>query len=119
MLTSTRRRAAQRGLSIVEMMVGVTIGLLVVAGATMVVSTQLLDNRQLMVETQVQQDLRAAADIITRDLRRAGYTSNPQNGVWYKGTAQVACNRFGGDFTSCIMPSMRYRSRNLFASGSR
>jgi prepilin-type N-terminal cleavage/methylation domain-containing protein len=73
----------QRGLSLVEMMVGLAVGLLVVAGATMVVTTQLGDNRRLLLETQLQQDLRAAADIITRDLRRAGsWTDTARLSLW-------------------------------------
>jgi len=81
------RQRRQRGLSIVELMVGVAIGLFVVAAATMLVSTQLSDNRRLMLETQVQQDLRASADIITRELRRAGHWAKARDGVWYAGNA--------------------------------
>jgi prepilin peptidase dependent protein B len=79
------RPRRQRGLSIVELMVGVAIGLFVVAAATMLVSTQLSDNRRLMLETQVQQDLRASADIITRELRRAGHWGKARDGVWFEG----------------------------------
>jgi hypothetical protein len=53
-------------------MVGIAVGLFVVAAATLVVSSQLSDNRRLLLEVQVQQDLRTTADIITRELRRAG-----------------------------------------------
>lgn len=67
-----RARARQRGLSLVELMVGITVGLIVVAGASLLLSGQLLENRRLVAEAQVQQDLRATADIITRELRRAG-----------------------------------------------
>lgn len=77
-----RPGAKQRGLSIVEMMVGLTIGLIVVAAASQVVVTQLNDNRRLLVEMQLQQDLRAAADIITRELRRAGAWNAAENGIW-------------------------------------
>lgn len=73
----------QRGLSLVELMVGIAVGLLVVAGATMVVANQLGDNRRLLLETQVQQDLRAAADIVTRELRRAGgWEDQARLGLW-------------------------------------
>ncbi len=72
----------QRGLSLVEMMVGVAVGLFVVAGAATVASTQMVENRRLLLETQVQQDLRAALDIITRELRRAGYDTYPESKVW-------------------------------------
>lgn len=68
----------QRGLSIVELLVGVAVGLIVVAAATMMVSTQLADNRRLLLETQLQQDLRATADLVSRDLRRAGFWWNAQ-----------------------------------------
>jgi prepilin peptidase dependent protein B len=83
-----------RGLSLIEMMVGVTVGLFIVAGATLLVSNQLGDSRRLMLETQVQQDLRATADIIVRDLRRAGYWGESQAGVWYDGTPGLAVNPY-------------------------
>lgn len=66
----------QRGLSIVELMVGITIGLFVLAGASMVTVNQLADNRKLLLEAQIQQDMRAAMDIIMRDVRRSGYWAN-------------------------------------------
>jgi type IV pilus assembly protein PilW len=66
-------RRAQRGLSIVELMVGVAVGLTIAAAATLMVASQLADTRRLLVETQIQQDLRATADQIARDLRRAGF----------------------------------------------
>ncbi len=84
----------QRGLSIVEMMIGITIGLLVVAAASLVVSTQLADNRSLLIETQVQQDLRATADIVTRELRRAGSWNGAAKGVWYVGGPTPLANPF-------------------------
>jgi len=87
-------RAAQRGLSLVELMVGVAIGLFVVAGATMLVSNQLGDNRRLLLETQIQQDLRAASDIIVRDLRRSGYWGAAQTGVWNAGVVAVSTNPY-------------------------
>jgi len=65
-------RTAQLGVSLVELMIGITVGLFVVAAASALVANQLGDNRRLLLEMQVQQDLRASMDIITRQLRRAG-----------------------------------------------
>jgi type IV pilus assembly protein PilW len=73
---------SQRGLSLVELMVGIAVGLFIVAGASVVVSTQLADNRSLLLETQLHQDLRATADIITRELRRAGAEESAASHVW-------------------------------------
>lgn len=72
----------QRGLGLVELMVGITVGLIVAAGASMVAVNQINEHRRLMLETQLQQDLRVAADLLQQDLRRAGYRGQAELGVW-------------------------------------
>lgn len=66
-----RRAGHVRGLSLVELMIGIAVGMFVVAAAATLVATQLTENRRMQLELQVQQDLRATADIITRELRRS------------------------------------------------
>jgi prepilin peptidase dependent protein B len=89
----SRSRAA-RGLSLVELMVGIAVGLMVVAGASFVAVNQIGDNRRLLLETQIQQDLRAAADMVARDLRRAGYWGAAESGVWEGNDPSVAPNPY-------------------------
>jgi prepilin peptidase dependent protein B len=72
-VNSASKPFGQRGLSIVELMVGVAIGLFIVGGAVKLFIDMFSNNRRLLIETRVNQDLRAAADIIARDIRRAGY----------------------------------------------
>lgn len=72
----------QRGLSIVELLVGVAVGLFIVGGAVKLFVDYLSDSRRVLLETRVNQDLRAAADLLVRDLRRAGY--------WQEATAGIA-----------------------------
>ena len=95
-LNARRRhvRSLQAGLSIVELMVGVAIGLVIVAAAALLMTGQLVENRRLLVETQLQQDLRGAADIITRELRRAGTGQDTEalDTIWYAGTPEVRYN---------------------------
>lgn len=62
------------GFSLVELMVGLTVALLIVAAATAMLSAQLADQRRMVLAVQVEQDLRATADLIARDARRAGYS---------------------------------------------
>lgn len=83
------RSSRQRGISLVELLVGLTVGLIVVAGASAISASQLSDTRRLLLETQIQQDLRAAADIMTRELRRTGSTAynNASLGTIWKTTA--------------------------------
>jgi len=67
------RSHRQRGLSIIELMVGVAIGMFIIGGAIKLFVDMFGNNRRLLIETRVNQDLRATADIIARDMRRAGY----------------------------------------------
>lgn len=87
MKTGAIGNARQVGLSLVELMVGITVGLFVVAAATSLVTSQLTENRRLLLETQLQQDLRASADIITRELRRTGSWAAANETLWYPGSS--------------------------------
>ncbi|WP_280151068.1 prepilin-type N-terminal cleavage/methylation domain-containing protein [Piscinibacter sp. XHJ-5] len=64
---------SERGLSLVELLVGLALGLIIVAAATTLLIGRLQAHRALLLQSRLMQDLRVAADIVTRDLRRAGY----------------------------------------------
>lgn len=85
---------ASRGMSIVEMLVGIAIGLFILAAATMLVSNQLGDNRRLMLETQIQQDLRATMDMVVRDVRRSGHWYHANSVAWPSSGGAVATNPY-------------------------
>ena len=93
------RKSSVCGMSIIELMIGITIGLFILAGATLVVTGQLSEGRRLLTDTQIQQDLRAASDIIARDVRRAGYTGRASLNVWPKAIADGLVNPYA-DMTS-------------------
>ena len=73
---------SQRGFTLVELLVGLALGLLVVAAGVLLLAQQLRDQRALLVEARLMQDLRTAADLVARDLRRAGYWGDAGAGVW-------------------------------------
>ena len=84
----------EKGLSIVELMIGIAIGLFILAGASLVMTTQLNDNRRMLLETQMQQDLRASAALISRDIRRAAYWGKSYTLVGVKAAASAAENPY-------------------------
>ena len=75
------RRIHQRGLSLIELMVGAAIALFVAAAGGGLLAGHLRENRALLLEARLTQDLRTTADLINRDLRRAGYWGNAGAGV--------------------------------------
>ena len=67
----------QRGLSLVELMIGLAIGLFITAAGFSVLVGQWREHRSATAAMRLMQDLRSASDVITRDLRRAGHWSDP------------------------------------------
>ena len=84
----------QRGLSLVELLVGVAIALLIAAAAATLFVAQVRESRALVLEARLTQDLRTAADLIARDLRRAGGWGAAVDGVWAAGATGVAANPY-------------------------
>jgi type IV pilus assembly protein PilW len=84
----------QRGLTVVELMVGFAVGLFIVGGATKLFVDYLTNNRKLLIETRLNQDLRAAADLVVRDLRRSGYWRNASAQLWVPNSTNT-----GGTYT--------------------
>jgi prepilin peptidase dependent protein B len=94
MATPAHSLNAQRGLSLIELMIGLAIGLFItVIGGTLLAS-HVRENRSLLLEARLMQDLRTAADVITRDLRRAGHWGGATSGVWSVGTTGVITNPY-------------------------
>lgn len=79
----------QCGLSLAELLVGVAIGLFIMSGTVSLFVTNLGNTRRLMIEARVNQDMRTAAELITRDLRRAGYWANSINGTIANGSNSI------------------------------
>ena len=87
-------RRSRRGVLLIELMIGISIGLLIAAAAVTFVAGHLNDNRRLLLESRLMQDLRTAADIVARDLRRAGYWAASFDGVALAGSASTARNPY-------------------------
>ena len=115
----------QSGLSLVELMVGLTIGLLLTAGIINFYITSMKANTDNLQISMLNQELRSMLHIIDRDIRRAGYWA----GV--PGTDDLSANPFmatpndlvisqqtGGVTNSCIIYSYDLDRDKLVDVGS-
>jgi prepilin peptidase dependent protein B len=82
----TARRSTCRGVSLVELMVGLALGLFIVAAALFLLSEHLRENRSLLLQARLQQDLRTTLDLMSRHLYRAGFWGTPQAAIWQTDT---------------------------------
>jgi prepilin peptidase dependent protein B len=67
---------------LVELMVGLALGLFIVATALFLLSEHLRENRSLLLQARLQQDLRTTLDLMSRHLQRAGRWGTPQAAIW-------------------------------------
>lgn len=69
------RSIRQRGATLVELLVGVAVGLLVVLGAIAIYVGTSKGGREIILVNRFNQDMRSVMDIIVSDLRRAGFAA--------------------------------------------
>lgn len=93
-------RKAQLGLNLVELMIGLVVGMIVLAAMTSVYLSTARGSKDTLNANRLNQDMRAVMDIMVADIRRSGY--------W--GTAAIATPnpftvRGGGSATDIYIPS--------------
>ncbi|MDZ5457204.1 prepilin-type N-terminal cleavage/methylation domain-containing protein [Azohydromonas lata] len=75
------RQPHTAGMTLLEVLVGLAIGLFVAAAATALLQQFLFDNRQLLLRMRLEQQMQAVADAAVHELRRAGHWEKAQLGV--------------------------------------
>jgi len=75
-------RKQQVGLTLVELMIGLLVGTIIIAGGLRVFTVVIRGQSDNVKLTRLNQDMRAMMDIMVRDIRRAGFvTSYPENNL--------------------------------------
>lgn len=109
-LTAPRRFWA--GVSMVELLIGITIGSFIVGASLTTLLAHLREIRSLTSQNRLMQDLRTATDLMARDLRRVGYWGAAGMGVWQAaGTSSPASaptNPYTAVATSSTSVTFRY-----------
>ncbi len=65
----------QKGFSLIELMISMTISMIVLAGVIALFANTVRSNAEGLQYTRLNQELRAIMDVMVRDIRRAGYYS--------------------------------------------
>lgn len=84
---------SQRGFSLVELMVGTTVGLILLSAVVALTVSVLRTNAETVTVAKLTQEGRAIGDLVSRELRRARYSGNYREFV---GAAGATPNAFAG-----------------------
>ncbi|HHZ71202.1 MAG TPA: hypothetical protein EYN54_13210 [Methylococcaceae bacterium] len=69
-------RKQQAGLTLVELMIGLLVGTIIIAGGLRVFTVVIRGQSDNVKLTRLNQDMRAMMDIMVRDIRRAGFVTS-------------------------------------------
>ncbi len=94
-------RQSQRGVTLIELMIALVVGLIISGAALALVAAIIKSNSDTVRSTRLTQELRATAEVIARDLRRARSDTDPISNV---GTTPLltACNTIDTTTTGCV-----------------
>ncbi len=108
---SNNLRMRNAGFSLVELMISIAVGLAVLGGVISIFASTVKSNADTLEMTQLNQELRATIDIMSRDIRRSGYWFNAPSAIGPPATVAsnknpfetLAISRFGTETAdSCI-----------------
>jgi type IV pilus assembly protein PilW len=94
-------RQFQRGLTLIELMIAMVLGLLVSGAALALVASIIKSNTETIRATRLTQELRTTAEVISRDLRRARSVSDPISNIGAS-TLLSACNAVDVSTAGCV-----------------
>jgi prepilin peptidase dependent protein B len=85
-------RWRQAGFTLIELMIGMAVGLFILLGATSLMVGQIGDHRRLMLETRTEQDVRILAELLSQELKRVGSWIEPTLGIWSESNSTPQSN---------------------------
>ena len=107
----------ESGLSLVELLIAMTIGLLLLAGLTLIFVNSSEANRELQKTAQQIENGRYAADIIAQDLKLAGYYGHQHESLPAPAALPDPCDTNTAKLQEALAyPVQGYRAANLTAA---
>lgn len=94
---------SQAGVTLIELMVAMTVGLIVIGATIGLVVSLMRSNSDSIRATRLSQEMRALADLATMEIRRARSLDDPLANVGQGATAFTQCNAItAGDNNRCL-----------------
>jgi len=99
-------RSDQKGLTLIELMIAMLLGLMVTATAITIFMTSLISNNDHMSMLHLNQDMRTAMTLITRELRMA----NSDEDIIYAPTSGYACDACALSYNAGVLSLSYYKT---------
>lgn len=91
-----KRSRFQAGLTLIELMISIALGVFVLLGLVYLTSATMRTNAQTLRATHLNQELRAIMHLITRDMRRAGGMSSVADAIGFSVNHSLTLSKTSG-----------------------
>ena len=105
-------RTRHQGFSLLEMMISMSLGLIVMGSMVQLFKMATTTSRLVVQRTEMQQNMRAAIELMTKDISLAG-SGLPDAGIQLPIGGTVS--RYGCDQSTCHVPGGTYPSNGAVA----
>ncbi|MEZ0153238.1 MAG: prepilin-type N-terminal cleavage/methylation domain-containing protein [Candidatus Reddybacter sp.] len=116
-----KKGCQQSGFSLVELMVGMTVGLVILAGAITLFAKISFSGLENTRRVQLNEQLRSALNLIHKDIQRAGYVDASDGATGVADVDVVTMSLFGsiviGGANDCITYSYDFDGNNIQDAG--
>jgi len=107
-----KRQNPKQGFTLVEMMVSMALGLLVMASIASLFKTGMDSTKLVIQRAETQQNMRAAMDLMVKDIGMAG-SGLPSGGIQLPNGTGATASKFGCDQSgTCHVPNFTYPTNN-------
>jgi len=107
-----KRQNPKQGFTLVELMVSMALGLLVMASIASLFKTGMDSTKLVIQRAETQQNMRAAVDLMVKDISMAG-SGLPSGGIQLPNGTGATASKFGCDQTgTCHVPAFTYPNNN-------
>lgn len=107
---------SERGESLIGLMVGITVGLIVLAGAIAFYVNTVSNNRQILEARLLNQDLKATMAMMVREIRRAQFIGNAEQhrfNICFETGSDVFCDELRDFSLSSAHPTLANAYRTI------
>jgi len=95
----------QSGLTLIELMISITVGLFVLTGLIYLLSSSMNTNTQTLRSTRLNQELRAVMQLVTHDLKRAGGTGQAEQSTQFSAAHGLKFSGLSGTINVTALPA--------------
>src|SRR5215467_4195161 len=109
--TSMKKQNAKLGFTLLELMVAMALGLIVMAAMASLFKTGMDATMRVTQRAETQANMRAAIDIMAKDISLAG-AGLPTGGIQLPAGTGSSASKYGCDAASCHLPTNTYPTGN-------